>query len=123
MNNDLQQQNIEIATKWFQAFNDHNLEQLLALYHDEAEHYSPKLKVRQPETNGLVKGKAALRAWWQDSFNRLPTLSYRPTTFTVNEQRVFMEYVRSVENEVDMLVGEVLEIADGLIVASRVYHG
>ena len=123
MNNDLQQQNIEIATKWFQAFNDHNLEQLLALYHDEAEHYSPKLKVRQPETNGLVKGKAALRAWWQDSFNRLPTLSYRPTTFTANEQRVFMEYVRSVENEVDMLVGEVLEIADGLIVASRVYHG
>jgi len=123
MNNDLQQQNIEIATKWFQVFNDHNLEQLLALYHNEAEHYSPKLKVRQPDTNGLVKGKAALRAWWQDSFDRLPTLSYRPTTFTANGQRVFMEYVRSVENEVDMLVGEVLEIADGLIVASRVYHG
>ena len=123
MNNDLQQQNIEIATKWFQAFNDHNLEQLLALYHNEAEHYSPKLKVRQPETNGLVKGKATLRAWWQDSFDRLPTLSYSPTTFTANEQRVFMEYVRSVENEEHMLVGEVLEIADGLIVASRVYHG
>ncbi len=123
MNNDLQQQNIEIATKWFQAFNDHNLEQLLALYHNEAEHYSPKLKIRQLETNGLVIGKSALRAWWQDSFDRLPTLSYKPTTFTTNEQRVFMEYVRSVENEVDMLVGEVLEIADGLIVASRVYHG
>ena len=123
MNNDLQQQNIEIATKWFQAFNDHNLEQLLALYHNEAEHYSPKLKVRQPETNGLVKGKSALKSWWQDSFDRLPTLSYKPTTFTANDQRVFMEYVRSVENEVDMLVGEVLEIADGLIVASRVYHG
>lgn len=123
MNNELIRQNIEIATKWFQAFNDHNLEQLLALYHDEAEHYSPKLKIRQPETNGLVIGKSALRAWWQDSFDRLPTLSYKPTTFTTNEQRVFMEYVRSVENEVDMLVGEVLEIADGLIVASRVYHG
>lgn len=123
MNNELIRQNIEIATKWFQAFNDHNLEQLLALYHDEAEHYSPKLKIRQPETNGLVIGKSALRAWWQDSFDRLPTLSYKPTTFTANDQRVFMEYVRSVENEVDMLVGEVLEIADGLIVASRVYHG
>ena len=123
MNNDLQQQNIEIATKWFQAFNDHNLEQLLALYHNEAEHYSPKLKIRKAETNGLVKGKAELRAWWQDSFDRLPTLSYKPTTFTANEQRVFMEYVRSVDTDADMLVGEVLEIVDGLIVASRVYHG
>ncbi len=123
MNNDLQQQNIEIATKWFQAFNDHNLEQLLALYHNEAEHYSPKLKIRKAETNGLVKGKTELRAWWQDSFDRLPTLSYKPTTFTANEQRVFMEYVRSVDTDADMLVGEVLEIADGLIVASRVYHG
>jgi hypothetical protein len=34
-----------------------------------------------------------------------------------------MEYVRSIHNEPDMLVAEVLEIKDGLIIASRVYHG
>ena len=116
-------QNLAIATKWFEAFNDHNLENLLSLYHNDAEHYSPKLKIRQPETDGLVTGKAALRVWWQDAFDRLPTLNYIPTTLTANEDRVFMEYIRKVEGEPYMLVAEVLEIKDGTIVASRVYHG
>lgn len=81
------------------------------------------MKIRQPETNGLVAGKDALRAWWQDAFNRLPSLQYLPTSFTANEHRVFMEYIRKVDGEVDMLVAEVLEISNNKIVASRVYHG
>lgn len=117
------QQHMELARTWFRAFNEHNLEALLALYHDNAQHYSPKLKIRLPETNGLVTGKAALRAWWQDAFDRLPTLHYNNTTLTADNERVFMEYIRQVDNEPDMLVAEVLEIKDGLIVASRVYHG
>jgi hypothetical protein len=46
-----------IAIQWFDAFNHHDLELLLALYDEDAEHYSPKLKVRLPETKGLLKGK------------------------------------------------------------------
>jgi hypothetical protein len=34
-----------------------------------------------------------------------------------------MEYIRRVAGEPDMLIAEVLEIKDGKIVASRVYHG
>lgn len=112
-----------IAGQWFAAFNAHELEQLLALYADDAAHYSPKLLLRQPETNGLVKGKSALRAWWKDAFERLPTLRYEVQTLTANEKRVWMEYIRHVAGEPDMRVGEVLEIRDGLITASRVYHG
>jgi ketosteroid isomerase-like protein len=115
--------NLSIAHRWFDAFNAHNLEQLLALYDDNAEHFSPKLKIRKPETDGLIKGKNALRDWWQDAFDRLPTLNYKVTSLTANENRVFMEYIRKVENEEDMLVAEVLEIKDGKIVFSRVYHG
>lgn len=113
----------DIAQQWFNAFNTHNLEGLLALYDDHAIHFSPKLKIRQPETQGLIKGKAALRDWWKDSFDRLPTLHYQPTSFTANEQRIFMEYIRSVEGETEMLIAEVLEISYGKINASRVYHG
>ncbi|MEJ0056829.1 MAG: nuclear transport factor 2 family protein [Bacteroidota bacterium] len=99
-----------IAQKWFAAFNDHNLEELLALYHDDAQHYSPKLKIRMPETKGLIKGKNALREWWRDSFTRLPSLQYEVIRLTPFEDRVFMEYVRRVNNEEDLQVGEVLEI-------------
>lgn len=117
------QQVESIAIQWFKAFNEHNLEALLLLYAEDAIHTSPKLRERQPETKGLVKGKAALRTWWQDAFKRLPDLHYEVKTLTANETKVFMEYVRQVGGEADMFVAEVLEIKDGLIVASRVYHG
>ena len=117
------EKNLSIAHLWFEAFNAHNLEKLLSLYDDDAKHFSPKLKIRHPETNGLVIGKDALRSWWQDAFDRLPTLHYKVTSLTSNADRVFMEYIRTVANEDEMLVAEVLEIKEGKIMASRVYHG
>ena len=39
-----------IAHAWFAAFNAHDLEALLTLYAEDAEHFSPKLLVRRPET-------------------------------------------------------------------------
>lgn len=112
----------EIAHKWFDAFNRHQLDDLLSLYADDAEHFSPKLKVRIPETKGLIKSQVALRAWWQDSFNRLPTLHYEVIRLTPYENRVFMEYARKVEGEEDLTVGEMLEVENGLIVKSSVFH-
>ena len=94
----------------------------MALYDENAEHYSPKLKARQPETKGLIKGKMALRAWWKDSFERLPDLHYEVKKLTADEEQVFMEYTRQTPGEEDLQVGEVLEIKNGKIVFSRVYH-
>ncbi len=117
-------QNLDsIAFKWFDAFNEHHLEKLLSLYDDKAEHYSPKLKVKHPETKGLISGKEALRIWWQDAFERLPTLHYDVKSLTSNDYRVFMEYIRKVEGEPDMMVAELLQIEDGKIIFSKVYHG
>ena len=116
------QANLSIAQVWFDAFNNHNLDKLISLYDNDAAHFSPKLKIRQPETNGLIIGENALRNWWKDAFERLPTLHYKATTLTANADRVFLEYIRTVENENDMLVAEVLEIKEGKIIASRVYH-
>ena len=112
----------EIAKLWFAAFNDKDLERLLKLYNDNAEHFSPKLKVQHPETHGLIKGKAALRSWWQDAFDRLPSLHYETIRLTPFEDRVFMEYIRHVNGEGDLFVGEMLEIQNGLIIKSSVFH-
>jgi ketosteroid isomerase-like protein len=115
--------NKQIALRWFGAFNTHNLEALLALYHDDAQHYSPKLKIRHPQTKGLIKGKAALREWWQDAFSRLPSLRYEMLALTADKGQVFMEYLRHVDGEEDMRVAELLVIEEDKIIASRVYHG
>jgi limonene-1,2-epoxide hydrolase len=111
-----------IALQWFEAFNKHDIEMLLNLYHNNAEHYSPKLKIHQPETKGLIKGKEALRTWWTDAFVRLPQLHYKVIKLTADDEQVFMEYIRQTPGEADLMVGEVLEIIDGKIIASRVYH-
>lgn len=112
-----------IAYKWFDCFNKKELEKLLSLYDDDAVHFSPKLKIRQPENQGFISGKEALRSWWQEAFERLPSLHYKVTSLTANGDRVFMEYIRKVENETDLLVAEVLEVKNEKIIASRVYHG
>lgn len=84
---------------WFKAFNTKDIEALLALYSDDAVHFSPKLKICKPETNGLIVGKDAMHEWWSGAFELLPSLQYVVTTLTANSERVFMEYVRKVENE------------------------
>lgn len=116
------QKNLSIAHAWFEAFNSHNIDKLLSLYDDDAVHFSPKLKIKHPDTNGYITGKEALRIWWQDAFNLLTSLNYKVTSLTSNSDRVFMEYIRTVATEEDMLIAEVLEIKEGKIIASRVYH-
>ncbi len=115
--------NEKIALAWIEAFNEHNLEKLLQLYDEQAVHFSPKLKIRKPETNGLIKGKPSLRDWWQDAFNRLPTLQYQLQNLLTDKEQVLMEYQRNVSGEPVMMVAEILEIENELIVKSRVYHG
>jgi ketosteroid isomerase-like protein len=114
---------LAIAEAWLACFERRDLDGLLALYADDATHTSPKIRARHPDTGGLLRGKPAMRAWWQDSFDRLPSMRYVPTSLTADHDRVFMEYVRHVEGEPDMPIAEVLDVRDGLIVASRVFHG
>ncbi len=113
----------QIAEKWFAAFNEKNIDALLSLYHEDAEHFSPKLKIRKPETRGLIKGKQQLFDWWKSAFERLPTLYYKPNYFIADDTKIFMEYVRTVMGEDDLIVGEVLFFKEGKIISSKVFHG
>jgi len=115
--------NKQVANDWIKSFNAHDLDKLISLYAEDAIHFSPKLKVRQPETKGWVTDKVALNDWWADAFERLPTLQYELINLVVGEQQVVLEYLRKVNGEPDMMVVEFLEIENGLIIKSRVYHG
>src|SRR5438034_11717429 len=112
--------NLEIARAWLRAFNGRDLDALLALYDDAAVHTSPKRRVKRAEAQGQVRGKAALRDWWQDAFDRLPGLRYEELSLTADGARVWMEYLRKAPGEPDMPVAEVLEVERGKIRASRV---
>lgn len=113
----------KLARTWLARFNAKDLEGLLALYADDAVHTSPKLRDRQPETRGQVRGKDALRAWWADAFARLPGLEYRERAVTAGDDRVWLEYLRTVPGEPDLLVAELFIVRGGRIVESAVFHG
>jgi heme-degrading monooxygenase HmoA/ketosteroid isomerase-like protein len=112
-----------LAETWLACFERRDLDGLLALYADDATHTSPKIRVRHPETGGVLRGKAAMRAWWQDSFDRIPSMKYVPTSITADRQRVYFEYVREVAGKDPYPVCETLDVRDGKIIASRVFHG
>jgi hypothetical protein len=118
----MKNENLTVLKKWFEGFNSKNLDLLLSLYNDKAEHFSPKLKIRKPETNGLIKGKDQLRDWWKDAFERLPDLHYQPNYSIADDKSVFVEYIRTTPGEDDLIVGEVLFFENGLIVKSKVFH-
>lgn len=118
---------VALARAWLAAFNERALDRLLALYADDARHFSPKLLARRPETEGLVIGQAALRDWWADCFERLPGLHYAERSITTAGDglagHVVIEYERTVPGEPALAVAEAYTVRDGRIAESRVFHG
>ena len=112
--------NTEIVFKWIEAFNEHDIEKLLALYDKDASHFSPRLKKQHPKTKGKIKGKKALRKWWEEAFEKLPTLQYKLTMVVVFKDTISIVYERKVKKEKTQEVGEVLTFKNGLIIKSAV---
>ena len=112
-----------IAEAWLAAFEARDLDALLALYSEDATHTSPKIRERHPETGGELRGKAAMRAWWQDSFDRLPSLRYISTQITAGPDSVVLEYIRRLDGVPDLPISESFDVRDGRIIRSRVFHG
>lgn len=107
-----------------ECFEKKDADALVSLYAEGARHTSPKLRALRPESGGSISGRAELRKWWASAFARLPDLRYVERSITAGEGRVVLEYLRFAMGDPDMPVAEVLEIGkDGLITASRVYHG
>jgi len=113
----------QIAVRWIEAFNRHDVAALVDLYAENAVHHSPKLRAARPETLGRITGKAALTEWWRDAFTRLPGLRYELQTVTADATRVFIVYERHVAGEAVLRVAECFSVRDGQIAESSVFHG
>ena len=100
---------------------------LMALYAEEAVFETPFiLAVLKDKTEGILKGRAAIRAFFEAGF-RKPDSGlgrwYRTGTFFANGRQLVWEYPRETPqgDQVDLV--EVMDIANGLIAHHRVYWG
>ena len=100
------------SAAWASAWNAHDLDALMAHFHDDVVFTSPVAAQIVPGSGGVVHGKEALRAYWTEGLRRIPDLQ-----FTV--ERVFAGVsvlVISYRNQRGNLVDEVLVFADGLVI-------
>ena len=64
------------AAQWRAAWNAHDLDAVLAHFHDDVTFTSPVAAALLPETGGVIRGKAALRAYWEEGLRRIPDLHF-----------------------------------------------
>jgi limonene-1,2-epoxide hydrolase len=115
--------NERIARAWLDAFNRGDVAALVELYADACTHTSPKIRAAHPGTAGRLVGKPALTAWWTDALENIAGLRYEATAVTAGDARVVLEYLRYADGQEPLPVAEVFDVDEGMIVASRVYHG
>ncbi len=104
------------ADEWVRAWNAHDVEAVLAHFHDDVVFTSPVAARVLPDSKGVVRGKDALRHYWTTALTMLPDLHFDVIGVYQGESTLVINY----RNHRAELVNEVLTF-DGALV--RVGHG
>jgi len=104
------------AAHWRAAWNAHDLDAVLAHFHDDVVFTSPIAASLLPETGGVIRGKAALRAYWEEGLRRIPDLHFTVEAVFVGVNTLVIHYI----NQKGVGVSEVLVFDAGLV---REGHG
>ncbi|MDR3660754.1 MAG: nuclear transport factor 2 family protein [Mycobacterium sp.] len=104
------------ARDWCQAWNAHDVDAVLAHFHDDVVFTSPVAARIVPESGGVVRGKDALRRYWAAALEALPDLHFEVLSTYVGTQALVINH----RNHRGQLVNEVLILAGGLV---REGHG
>ncbi|KLO25819.1 polyketide cyclase [Mycolicibacter heraklionensis] len=107
---------IDAATfgqQWVRAWNHHDVDAVLAHFHDDVVFTSPVAAQMYPETAGVIHGKAALRRYWSGALQRMPDLHFVVEDVYRGIDTIVINY----RNQNGGLVNEVLRFdADGLVI-------
>lgn len=110
----------QFADTWIAAWNAHDLDKVLAHCSDDFEMTSPNIVQWSIDASGTLKGKDAVRAYWQMGLEKLPTLQFEPiqTLIGVNSLTLYYRHASG------RLSAEVLMInAEGLAVKGFAHYG
>jgi ketosteroid isomerase-like protein len=116
----------EHLDKWIRAWNARDLPAILAIYSDEVEFASPKVKLVLPEKSvGRVKGKKELERYWSLALQKYPPLHFAPVSFAINpgNDECFLEYVSSLNGQKTLVVEKFQFASNGLVVKSSAFYG
>jgi hypothetical protein len=99
------------AKDWVAAWNRHDVDAVLGHFHDDVVFTSPVAARVVPDSEGVVRGKAALRQYWTAALAALPDLRFEVIGVYQGQSVLVINY----RNEPGGLVNEVLEFDGGLV--------
>jgi len=67
---------IEFANHWIEAWNSHDLDEILSHYTDDFEMSSPVIVGTMNEPSGKLKGKESIRVYWSKALAKYPDLRF-----------------------------------------------
>ena len=108
----------EFAERWITAWNSRDIEAVLTDYSDDVVFTSPTAARFVPESGGTIRGKDALRDYWEVALEANPDLRFELVTVYVGVDTIVLHY----RNQVGGLVSEVLTFRNGLVVVGHATH-
>lgn len=103
---------VAFAERWCRNWNAHDVEAVLAEFHDQVVFTSPVAATLQPETAGVVHGKPALRRYWMAAVRQFPDLRFVVEGVYQGIDTIVIAY----RNQNGHLVNEVLRFDDDDVV-------
>ncbi|WP_100484851.1 nuclear transport factor 2 family protein [Mycobacteroides abscessus] len=102
---------LSFSQAWVSAWNSHDIERVLAFFSEDVLFTSPVAAKVLPETNGVVRGKDALRRYWQSALSVIPDLRFTVEAVYQGINTIVVNY----RNHRGDLVNEVLTFEGDLI--------
>jgi ketosteroid isomerase-like protein len=102
----------EFARDWLAAWNSHDLDAVLVHFADAVTFTSPVAARILAGSDGVIRGKAALRAYWSEGVRLIPDLQFELVDLYVGIDTLTINY----RNQNGGLVNEVLRFNGPLVV-------
>ena len=111
----------QFAIEWIDAWNAHDLERILSHYADDFEMRSPLIVERMGIAEGVLRGKHAVRPYWQWGLDARPRLRFELRDVLVGVNTLAIYYYSTTRNR---MVAEVLTVdANGKVVSGAGLYG
>lgn len=103
---------VAFSERWVRNWNGHDVEAVLADFHDDVVFTSPVAAKLFPATRGVVCGKAALRRYWAEAVARIPDLRFSVEGVYQGVETIVIAY----RNQNGDSVSEVLTFRDDAVI-------
>lgn len=111
----------KFAVEWIAAWNAHDLERILSHYTEDFEMRSPLIVERWGVSSGVLRGKEAIRPYWQQGLAAQPPLHFELRETLVGIDTIAIYYLSTRRNR---MVAEVLRFnEEGRVVSGAALYG